>query len=201
MGPDSIVHLPPFFNCDLRIDPILEPLHSEAFVSELSIEAFVRAVLPRFPWVDRSGVNPRVVQDFIMHVEYGPSDPIILHPDFLPHDYPAFTYTPENTRFFFSGGAVQLPGTDPGDPIVRTVQLSSDDERPGDGFPSFRVFDFLILDGETIIDGDEIWAAWSFEPGRSVVSGSLAVPEPTTATLLGLIGMAAGRRRTAARTH
>jgi len=53
-----VVELPPVFDCNLRIDSILEPLHPEALVSELPVEALVRSVLPGLPGVDRRGLDP-----------------------------------------------------------------------------------------------------------------------------------------------
>ena len=58
MGPNLIVHPPPLVDCDLRIDSVLEPLHPEAFISELPIEALIGPVLPWLRWVDRGRVDP-----------------------------------------------------------------------------------------------------------------------------------------------
>ena len=33
------------FDQDLRIDPVLEPLHAQAFVPELPVETLIRAVM------------------------------------------------------------------------------------------------------------------------------------------------------------
>ena len=45
------------FDQDLRIDPVLEPLHAEALVTELAVEALVRSVLPGLAWIDVGSVN------------------------------------------------------------------------------------------------------------------------------------------------
>ena len=41
MGSDLVVTLAPVFDSDLRIDSVLEPLHPETLVPELSVEALV----------------------------------------------------------------------------------------------------------------------------------------------------------------
>ena len=57
MRPDLVVLPPELLDEDLRIDPILEPLHAQALVPELAIEGFVRSVLLRLAGVDVSGVD------------------------------------------------------------------------------------------------------------------------------------------------
>lgn len=54
----NLVELPPeLFDQDLRIDSVLEPLHAKTLVSELAVEALVRAVLPGLAWIDVRGVD------------------------------------------------------------------------------------------------------------------------------------------------
>ena len=62
MGSDLVVALPPVFDCDLRIDSVLEPLHSETLVSELPVEALVGSVLPGLSRVDGGGLDSRLAQ-------------------------------------------------------------------------------------------------------------------------------------------
>jgi hypothetical protein len=57
VGP-NLVELPPeLFDQDLRIDPVLEPLHAETLVAKLAVEALVRSVLPGLAWIDVGRVD------------------------------------------------------------------------------------------------------------------------------------------------
>ncbi len=62
MGPNLVVHPSPILDCDLRIDSVHKPLHPEALVSKLSVEALVRAVLPRLSRIDRRSVDAGVLK-------------------------------------------------------------------------------------------------------------------------------------------
>lgn len=62
MWTDLVVLTPKLLDQHLRIDPVLEPLHAQALVSELAIEGFVRAVLPRLAGVDVRGIDVRFRQ-------------------------------------------------------------------------------------------------------------------------------------------
>ncbi len=53
MRSDVIVVDTPVFDHHLGFDPVPEPLHGQAFVAELAVEAFVRAVLPRLAGIDQ----------------------------------------------------------------------------------------------------------------------------------------------------
>jgi len=57
MGSNFIELMPELFDQDLRIDPILKPLHRETFIAKLAVEGFIRAVLPRFSGIDASRVD------------------------------------------------------------------------------------------------------------------------------------------------
>ena len=57
MGSDLIVLTPEFLNQDLRINPVLEPLHTQTLIAELAVERLVRAVLPGFSRIDEGGVD------------------------------------------------------------------------------------------------------------------------------------------------
>ena len=62
MGSDLVVTLAPVFDSDLRIDSVLEPLHPETLVPELSVEAFVGLVLPGLAGVDRCRLDAGLAQ-------------------------------------------------------------------------------------------------------------------------------------------
>ena len=68
MRPDLVVHLSPVLDCDLRIDSILEPLHSETLIPELSIEALVGAILPGLSRIDRRRLDSSLEEPFIRGV-------------------------------------------------------------------------------------------------------------------------------------
>ena len=54
------------FDQDLRIDSILEPLHRQALIAELAVEAFMQSVLPGLARVDQRGLDvlaPEPAQD------------------------------------------------------------------------------------------------------------------------------------------
>jgi len=57
MRSDFIVMPPPDFDEDTGFDPVAKPLHVQAFVAELAIEALVVAVLPRLTGVDQGGID------------------------------------------------------------------------------------------------------------------------------------------------
>ena len=44
---------PELFDQDLRIDPVLEPLHAETLIAEFAVEAFRDAILPGFAGLDQ----------------------------------------------------------------------------------------------------------------------------------------------------
>jgi len=48
---------PELFDQDLRIDPILKPLHRETLIAKLAVEGFVRSILPRFSGIDARGID------------------------------------------------------------------------------------------------------------------------------------------------
>ena len=52
MWSNLIVLTPELFDQDLRIDPILKPLHRKTFIAKLAIERFIRSILPRFSGID-----------------------------------------------------------------------------------------------------------------------------------------------------
>jgi hypothetical protein len=47
----------PILDDDLGLGTISEPLHCQAFITELAIEAFIGAVLPWLAWVDQCTVD------------------------------------------------------------------------------------------------------------------------------------------------
>ena len=57
MGSNLIELRPELFDQDLRIDPILKPLHRETFIAKLAVEGFIRSILPRFPRIDARGID------------------------------------------------------------------------------------------------------------------------------------------------
>ena len=59
MRSNLVVLTPELLDQNLRIDPILEPLHAQTLVAELAVERFVRAVLPRLARIDVGGVDVR----------------------------------------------------------------------------------------------------------------------------------------------
>ena len=61
MGSNLIKLAPELFDQDLRIDPILKPLHRETFIAKLTIEGFIRPVLPRFSRIDACRVDIRLI--------------------------------------------------------------------------------------------------------------------------------------------
>lgn len=62
MRPHLVVMLPPVFDDDLGFQTVPEPLHRQAFIPELPIEAFRRAVLPRL-----AGINQRAFYPSFRH--------------------------------------------------------------------------------------------------------------------------------------
>src|SRR5690606_7321425 len=64
MRSNLIVMAAPVLNDDPGLRAVAEPFHGQTFISELPIEAFVGAVLPRLAWFDQDrfihGVIPRV---------------------------------------------------------------------------------------------------------------------------------------------
>ena len=57
MGSNLVELTPELFDQDLRIDPILKPLHRETFIAKFSIEGFIRSILPRFSWINARRVD------------------------------------------------------------------------------------------------------------------------------------------------
>ena len=54
----NLVELTPeLFDQDLRIDPILKPLHRETFIAKLTVERFVRSILPGLSGIDARGID------------------------------------------------------------------------------------------------------------------------------------------------
>jgi hypothetical protein len=51
--PYGVVLPSPRLDQHARLGSVLEPLHAETLVAELSVERFVRAVLPRLPRIDQ----------------------------------------------------------------------------------------------------------------------------------------------------
>lgn len=70
MGSNLVVLTPPVFDDDLRIDSVSEPLHRQAFIAELAVERFVRAVLPRLAGFNVCGVDVGLCEP----LQYGPRD-------------------------------------------------------------------------------------------------------------------------------
>ena len=52
-----IVVAAPRFDHDLGLGAREEPLHAQALVAELAVEAFVHAILPRFAWINQHCVD------------------------------------------------------------------------------------------------------------------------------------------------
>jgi hypothetical protein len=57
MGSVLVAMPSPRLDQDLRIHQVPEPLHAQAFVPELAVEAFIGAVLPRLARIDMSNVD------------------------------------------------------------------------------------------------------------------------------------------------
>ena len=54
MWSDGVAMLPPLFDDDFGMSPVSEPLHVQAFVTQLAIEGFVHTILP---WLARINVG------------------------------------------------------------------------------------------------------------------------------------------------
>ena len=52
-----VVLTPELLDQDLRINPVLEPLHTQTLVAELAVKRLVRAVLPGFSRIDKRRVD------------------------------------------------------------------------------------------------------------------------------------------------
>jgi hypothetical protein len=59
MRTDFVVLAPEVFNQDLRINPVLEPLHPQALIAELAVEGFIHAILPGLTWIDQRRIDLR----------------------------------------------------------------------------------------------------------------------------------------------
>ena len=57
MGTNGVVVLPPGIDRCGHLPPRTEPLHAQALVSILAVEALVGSVLPRLPWRDVRGFD------------------------------------------------------------------------------------------------------------------------------------------------
>ena len=57
MRPDGVVVPTPGFDDHLGFLSGSEPLHRQAFVTQLAVEGFVGAILPRFPGIAGGGVD------------------------------------------------------------------------------------------------------------------------------------------------
>ena len=53
MRPHGVVVLAPVVDYDLRFNTVFKPLHGQAFIPVLAVEAFRCAVLPWFAWADQ----------------------------------------------------------------------------------------------------------------------------------------------------
>ena len=62
MWPHLIELTPELFDQDLRIYPVLEPLHVQALVPELAVEGLIYAVQPRLSWIDIKAFDSILVQ-------------------------------------------------------------------------------------------------------------------------------------------
>ena len=69
MRSDLVVLTPEVFDHDLRIDPISEPLHVQAFVTELAVERFIHSIQPGFSRIDVRGVNVGLAQPLQIALE------------------------------------------------------------------------------------------------------------------------------------
>ena len=65
-----IVVATPDFDHDARFRTVAKPFHTQAFVAELAVEAFVGAVLPRFAGVDQRRIDLRPSEPFKDGVAY-----------------------------------------------------------------------------------------------------------------------------------
>ena len=54
MRPDFVVVLPPVLNDYSRFKAVPEPLHRQAFITELAVEALSHPVLPWFAGLDQN---------------------------------------------------------------------------------------------------------------------------------------------------
>jgi len=52
----------PILNHDLRLGPIPEPFQAQTFIAKLSVEGFVRTVLPRFARINQRSADVRLQQ-------------------------------------------------------------------------------------------------------------------------------------------
>lgn len=57
MGPHLIELTPELFDQDLRIYPVLEPLHVQTLIPEFAVEGLVHAIQPRLSRVDEGRVD------------------------------------------------------------------------------------------------------------------------------------------------
>ncbi len=53
MRAHRIVVLPPILDYGLRLDPVSEPFHGQAYIPEFPVEAFRRTILPRLVRIDQ----------------------------------------------------------------------------------------------------------------------------------------------------
>lgn len=68
--PDLIVMLPPLLDHDNCFNPVSEPLHVQAFVSEFAIEALVCAILPRLSRIAQGHLDALASRPFQQCVRY-----------------------------------------------------------------------------------------------------------------------------------
>ena len=53
MRTDFVELAPEVFDQDLRINPVLEPLHRQTLIAELAVEGFIHTVLPGLARIDQ----------------------------------------------------------------------------------------------------------------------------------------------------